>query len=153
MPWFRCLASGAGVRSALQPLAVGDGAFLPWAAWFADLPQITQHLADTSRTTSVYGRPLLMFVAVVSLAVPRHPTSWLAGVPLLWPSTQLHYAAIAVPGLTPYLALLWCIPIPEVWLAATCVFAVYEYRFAGRRASIGTRQARQASPYQLPIEG
>jgi hypothetical protein len=96
---------------------------LPWGVWFAELPVITKHLADTSRTTSVYGRPILMAIAAVALlALGTRRAGWLA-VPLLWPSTQLHYGAIAIPGLTPFLALAWCVPVPEVWLASTCVVA------------------------------
>ena len=111
---------------------------LPWAAWFAELPTITQNLTNTSRTTSVYGRPVLMAIAVVALlSLGTRRAGWLA-VPLLWPTTQLHYAAISVPGLTPYLALLWCIPVPEVWLVATCVFAVYEYRVTRRLVAAGS---------------
>ena len=114
-------------------VAARDCFVLPWAAWFAELPTITQHLTNTSRTTSVYGRPLLMAVAVVALlSLGTRRAGWLA-VPLLWPTTQLHYAAISVPGLTPYLALLWCIPVPEVWLASTCAFAVHEFMTARRR--------------------
>ena len=113
---------------------------LPWAAWFAELPTITQHLTNTSRTTSVYGRPVLMAIAVVALlSLGTRRAGWLA-VPLLWPSTQLHYVAISVPGLTPYLALLWCIPVPEVWLVSTCAFALYEFVFARRRRQIGSSQ-------------
>jgi hypothetical protein len=100
---------------------------LPWGAWFAELPVVTKHLADTSRTTSVYGRPILMAIAVVALlALGTRRAGWLA-VPLLWPSTQLHYGTIAIPGLTPFLALVWCVPVPEVWLASTCVFALVQW--------------------------
>jgi len=122
--------------------------FLPWAAWFAELPEITKHLADTSRTTSVYGRPVLMVIAVVALlSLGIRRAGWLS-VPLLWPSTQLHYAAIAIPGLTPYLALLWCIPVPEVWLASTVAFAFYECTIARRRPSIGSLDTASVSPPQ-----
>ena len=109
-------------------LLLATAFILPWAAWFAELPTITQRLTNASRTTSVYGRPVLMIIAAVTLlSLGTRRAGWLA-VPLLWPTTQLHYAAISVPGLTLYLALLWCVPVPEVWLAATCAFAVYEYR-------------------------
>lgn len=99
---------------------------LPWGLWFAQLETINRNLEQTSATTSVFGQPILMLIAttaLLSLGVRR--AGWLA-VPLLWPHTQLHYAAISVPGLTPYLAMAWCIPIPEVWVAATVALAVYE---------------------------
>lgn len=110
---------------------------LPSGMWFAELPDITRHLADTSRTTSVYGRPILMAIAAMALlALGTRRAGWLA-VPLLWPSTQLHYGAIAVPGLTPYLALAWCVPLPEVWLASTCAAALYRYVVSRNRPPVG----------------
>jgi len=77
-----------------------------------------------------------MAIAVVALlALGLRRAGWLA-VPLLWPSTQIHYMALAMPGLTPYLALAWCIPMPEFRLASTCAFVLVEW-FA--------RRARQSS--------
>ena len=99
---------------------------LPWGLWLSQLPLITDHLISVSGSTSVFGQPILMAIAVVAmLSLGLRRAGWLA-VPLLWPYTQLHYAAISVPGLTPYLALCWCFPTPEVWLLSTCVFAVYQ---------------------------
>jgi hypothetical protein len=98
---------------------------LPWDRWLAQLPVITSHLVEVSATTSVFGQPVLMAIAVVALlGVGLRRAGWLA-VPLLWPYTQFHYATIAVPGLAPFLALAWCFPTPEVWLASTCLFALY----------------------------
>jgi hypothetical protein len=102
---------------------------LPWATWFAEFPVITANLASTAarQTTSVFGSPILMAIAVVALlALGLRRAGWLA-VPLLWPSTQIHYMSLAIPGLTPYLALAWCIPVPEVRLASTCAFALVEW--------------------------
>jgi hypothetical protein len=107
---------------------------LPWGQWFAGLPVITTHLINTSATTSIFGQPVLMVIAVIALlSLGLRRAGWLA-VPILWPYTQFHYAAISVPGLTPYLALCWCFPTPEVWLASTCVFAVHQ-RIVKARAS------------------
>ena len=108
---------------------------LPWDRWLAQLPVITTHLINTSATTSVFGQPALMVIAGIALlSLGLRRAGWLA-VPILWPYTQFHYAAISVPGLTPYLALAWCFPTPEVWLASTCVFAVYQWvvHVRGRR--------------------
>ncbi len=127
---------------------VASAFVLPWAAWLAELPVITTHLADTSRTTSVYGRPLLMAIAVIALlSLGSRRAGWLA-VPLLWPSTQLHYGAIAVPGLTPYLALAWCVPVPEVWLLSTCVFALHRFLASTDRLPTGNLR-RGAHPETL----
>jgi hypothetical protein len=98
---------------------------LPWGLWLSELPVITTHLINTSATTSVFGNPVLMAIAVVALlGIGHRRAGWLA-VPLLWPYTQFHYAAISIPGLAPFLALAWCFPTPEVWLASTCAFAIY----------------------------
>ena len=106
---------------------------LPWDRWFAALPVITTHLITTSATTSIFGQPVLMVIAMIALlSLGLRRAGWLA-VPILWPYTQFHYAAISVPGLTPYLALCWCFPTPEVWLASTCVFAVYQRIVKARR--------------------
>ncbi len=103
---------------------VASAFFLPWATWFGELPAIMSNLANTSGTTSVYGRAVLMAIAIVALlSLGLTRAGWLA-VPLLWPNTQLHYAAISVPGLTPFLALAWCFPTPELWVAATCCYAI-----------------------------
>jgi Protein of unknown function (DUF2029). len=120
-------------------LLVATAFVLPWATWFAELPVITTNLAATSarQSTSVYGSPILMAIAVVALlALGLRRAGWLA-VPLLWPSTQIHYMAVSVPGLTPYLALAWCFPLPEVRLASTCLFVLYQYVVSRDRPQLG----------------
>jgi hypothetical protein len=115
---------------------------LPWSSWIAQLPAITANLATTSETTSVYGQPVLMLMAVVVLlALGLRRAGWLS-VPLLWPHTQLHYLAISVPGLTPFLALAWCFPTPEMLLLSTAVFALIETvrHTLGRRATETSHQ-------------
>jgi hypothetical protein len=107
---------------------------LPWGQWFAQLPVITDHLINTAATTSIFGQPLLMAIAVIALlSLGLRRAGWLA-VPILWPYTQFHYAAISVPGLSPYLALAWCFPTPEAWLAATCAAAIHHHIVRLRRA-------------------
>lgn len=119
---------------------------LPWATWLAQLPIITAHLIKTSATTSVFGQPILMAVAVIALlSIGFRRAGWLA-VPLLWPYTQFHYAAISVPGLSPYLALAWCFPTPEVWLGSTCLFALHQRVFAGAR---GPGTSGRGSPHAV----
>jgi len=112
---------------------------LPWGSWFSQLATIAENLAAVSirQNTSVYGSPVLMAIAVIALlALGRRRAGWLA-VPLLWPSTQIHYMAISVPGLTPYLALAWCFPVPEVRVASTCLFVLYEYVVGKQHPAFG----------------
>lgn len=135
-PFFKiyALAPMIGMRRWRQvglacALLVATAFVLPWGTWFSDLPLITANLAATAarQSTSVYGDPILMAIAVVALlAVGARRAGWLA-VPLLWPSTQIHYMAISVPGLTPFLALVWCFPVPELRLASVCVFALIQW--------------------------
>lgn len=107
-------------------LIVATAIVLPWGLWLAQLETINSNLEQVSATTSVYGQPLLMLIATVALlSLGLRRAGWLA-VPLLWPHTQLHYAAISVPGLTPYLALAWSYPASEGWVAATVALAIYE---------------------------
>ncbi len=122
------------IATAIVVLAV-TAVILPWRLWFDQLPSITTHLAaQVAATTSVFGQPVLMAIGVVALlSLGLRRAGWLA-VPILWPYTQFHYATISVPGLTPYLALCWCFPTPEVWLASTCVFALYQ-RLVARPAA------------------
>lgn len=107
-------------------LLAATAIILPWSSWFAQLDFIGANLERTSSTTSVFGHPILMAIAAIALlSLGLRRAGWLA-VPLLWPHTQLHYAAISVPGLTRYLALAWCYPVPELWVAATVALAIYE---------------------------
>lgn len=133
------------IATAVALLAV-TALILPWGLWFSQLPVITGHLVSVSASTSVFGQPVLMAVAVVALlSLGLRRAGWLA-VPILWPYTQFHYAAISVPGLTPYLALCWCFPTPEVWLVSTCVFAVYQRLIARPVAAAAAVAGIQTEP-------
>jgi len=108
---------------------------LPWAEWFSRLPEITENLARTSATTSVFGSPHLMLVGVVALAALGLPRAgWLA-VPVLWPSTQPHYMAVSIPGLVPFIAAAWCFPHPLVTLGSVVLYALYLHSARLRRAA------------------
>jgi hypothetical protein len=71
---------------------------LPWPTYIESLPRITSNLADQSMTTSVWGSiPLMVVFGVGLLSLGLRRAGWLA-VPILWPSTQPHYAAISLPA-------------------------------------------------------
>jgi uncharacterized protein (TIGR03382 family) len=83
---------------------------LPWALYVAQFSALAASLEAVSATTSVYGAPVLMAVAVVSLLVLGvRRAGWLS-VPILWPWTQPHYMAISVPALSPTIAIAWSVP-------------------------------------------
>jgi hypothetical protein len=74
-------------------------------------------------------------IALILLGRPR--SIWLA-VPVLWPSTQLHYNLLALPALTPFLAAAASIHIPGMLGLAVMLLALYERlapRFLARRAA------------------
>jgi hypothetical protein len=61
---------------------------------------------------STFGEPIGMIIgAVALLSLGWRRGLWLL-TPVLWPSTQLHYAAVSLPGLTRVSALLFAVPVP-----------------------------------------
>ncbi len=114
---YRELAIAAGL------LAV-TALILPWSSWLSQLPTITAHLKAASPTTSVYGNPFAMLIAVVALlAIGLKRAGWLA-VPALWPYTQAHYLAISVPALSPVLAIAWSFPHPAIVVGGLVIEAL-----------------------------
>ena len=78
-------------------LVVATAPVLPWQTFIESLPRITANLADQSMTTSVWGSiPLMVVFGLGLLSLGLRRAGWLA-VPILWPSTQPHYAAISLP--------------------------------------------------------
>lgn len=96
---------------------------LPWTTYFNDFDRVTASLRQVAGTTSVFGEPILMAVAVVALlALGIRRASWLA-VPVLWPYTQPHYMAPSTPALSPWLAVAWSFPHPMIVLGSVVVEA------------------------------
>lgn len=111
-------------------------AILPWGTWWSELPLISQRLALVSDTSSVYGIPVLMVVAAIALlSLGLRRASWLA-VPVLWPYTQPHYLTMALPALSPWLAVAWSFPHPMVVAGSVVIEAAY---VIGRRTSSSQR--------------
>ena len=134
---WKPLAAAGGLLAATVPL-------LPWGLWWAQLPRITSTLATQAETTSVFGSPVLMALGVVALlSLGLRQAGWLA-VPLLWPSTQPHYTAISVPGLTPFLAAAWCLPSPPIMLGSVVLLALW--RLAVRFRSFTVRFGTPSRP-------
>lgn len=112
--------------------------FLPWTLFLGDLPQVSSTLADQAANLSAYSVPLLLPVALLGLAAlgPRR-AGWLA-VPVLWPHTQLHYATMTLPAMTPLLAIGFSLPIPGAAAVAVAGQALLErWRSHPDRGSIG----------------
>ena len=95
---------------------------LPWAQFFAQLPEIQQALADQSRDVSAWGQPVLMVLVVAALISLGPRTALRLVTPTLWPNAQLHYSvfsaragaesaalavALAFPGYTAQLVIVY----------------------------------------------
>jgi hypothetical protein len=100
--------------------------FLPWGAFIERLPVITATLARQSIGDSTFGQPILMVVAIATLALlgPRRGL-WLAA-PVLWPSAQPFYKVACVPAMAPLLAVFWAVPFPGLSLAGLIVLVAAE---------------------------
>lgn len=97
---------------------------LPWRQFLDAGPVVVDHLRSVAATTSVFGSPILMGIAVIALlSLGIRRAGWLA-VPVLWPYTQPHYLAPSVPALSPVLAIAWSFPHPLIVLAGIVTEAV-----------------------------
>lgn len=109
--------------------------FLAWPAFLGDLGRISGVLTSQSDGgSSVVAIPILIPVTLVALAaLGRRRAAWLL-VPVLWPSSQLYYAVIALPALAsaPFIAIGLAVPGAPLAVAISVMSeAVYE-RVAAR---------------------
>jgi hypothetical protein len=122
----RALAITAVLLAVTVPL-------LPWGQFFADWPQITDALRRQAAGTglSVLATPWLLPVAIAAaVLVGRERLAWLS-VPVFWPYTQWYYASMAFPGLTPFAAMAFAVPVAGATTLAL-VIAVVELYWRGR---------------------
>lgn len=104
---------------------------LPWSRFGAELPAIQNALADQSRLGLRDVPFLLPFVLASLWLLGRWRAAWLA-VPALWPATQLHYAAMALPAVTPVIAAAAALPLPGAMQLGLCLAGVSVLRQRGR---------------------
>jgi hypothetical protein len=109
---------------------VGTSVLVPWHSYISRISQIAATLDAQAIGSSAYGTPWLMGLVCISLAaLGTRRAGWMA-VPALWPSTQLHYAALALPAITgvrnPFLLLLASLFIgtEAQWFAAFATLIV-----------------------------
>ena len=76
--------------------------------WLAHEP--TAILASQGANLSAWGSPLLLVLTVPALISLGWRRGWYYAVPALWPSSQLHYAAMTLPAIRPIAAAAWCTP-------------------------------------------
>jgi len=107
-----------------------------WPAFLAAGPAIEASLATQSfGGMSAWGTWLLVPTAVALVVLWRRGAEWLA-VPAVWPYTQLHYSALALPvaALNPFVAFLLCFPVAYLPPLATILYAAW-LLIAGRLAT------------------
>jgi hypothetical protein len=128
-------------------------AFDLWRAWLGDSDVINGRLLrEAFGGFSAFGHWLLFAALVVALLLlalrDRRAAGWLA-VPALWPATQFHYQTMAMPAMTPLLAVL--LAYPTFALPAPAILADVAIRLVAPAAAawilLGRRPAlRLGSP-------
>jgi hypothetical protein len=101
---------------------------LPWGTFIADWPSVNTALDSASRIGAANAPILVPFAIVALVSLGRERAAWLA-VPTLWPHTQLHYALIALPAMTPLIALAAAMPISGAMQAGVIVAALVLHRW------------------------
>lgn len=115
---------------------------LPWGEWWRSWSDVAAGLARTAEGTSVFGNiPLMIVASVALLSLGVRRAGWLA-VPVLWPWTQIHYMVIAIPAMSPLIALVWCLPgVPPVAVLGSVVVAAIAHRLIPQRTDGGLAPA------------
>jgi hypothetical protein len=119
--------------------------FLPWRSYFSQFFSINQILAQQSwgGQSSLLTSPLAIAAGAVALFyVGRRRAAWLA-VPVLWPSSQLHYSVLALPvfATSPALAMAAAVPERGVLGITLVCYVIWE-----RRERIADFASRWTSP-------
>ena len=110
-----------------------------WGEYISRFAAIGDRLnSEAAGGFSGWGLPLPSFLAVVAAIgvlalLDRRSAAWLA-VPALWPASQLHYSAFALPVITPLMAFVLAIPQPGIPAAAAVALACWRlYTYIRRR--------------------
>jgi hypothetical protein len=85
-----------------------------WLDYFRQFGAISSRLEyESIQGLSAFYFPVLLAVTVVALLIlalrDRRAAGWLA-VPAVWPSSQFHYSSMALPVMSPLMAVLLAIP-------------------------------------------
>ncbi len=90
---------------------------LPWASFVDQFAGIAATLEkQATGGVSTFGSPLLMAIAIVSLAALGIRRGLWLSVPVLWPHAQFLYKSSSIPQLSPLIAVFWAIPVPGLTL-------------------------------------
>lgn len=114
---------------------------LPWAGYLENGAQLVDEQSVGYSATSVPA--LVPFVLVALWVLGRARLPWLA-VPALWPSSQMTYGILALPAMTPVLALMMCFFHPLATPLGIIAAALVEV-VRSRRSSAGIASSPQPS--------
>lgn len=111
-----------------------------WQRYLAEFGSISDRLlVETAGGLSAYGRPLLLIPTVIAIAIiaaiDRRAAGWLI-VPALWPASQFHYGTLAMPLASPWLGVLFAIPLPGMPAVASIAWACHLLRTKGGRGQL-----------------
>jgi hypothetical protein len=94
---------------------IAPGLWLDYLRLFGSISSRLE--SETQQGGSAFYFPLLLAVTVVALLIlalrDRRAAGWLA-VPAVWPSSQFHYSTMALPVMSPLLAVLLALPIARL---------------------------------------
>ncbi len=114
-----------------RPLLVGAGLCLLSAPWWSDFVAAGTSIQASLDVQSYGGASAwgtwLMVPTIAALAVVyRRGAEWLT-VPAIWPYTQLHYSALALPvaARNAFVAFVLCFAVPFAAPVATIAYAVW----------------------------
>ncbi len=125
---WRALAAGVFLTVATMPL-------LPWGTFVADRLWIEHVLAaQNGWHGDAWVFPVLAPITLLALlSFGWRRAAWLA-IPALLPGAQIHYALIAVPALSPLLAVAAGASLPGAFAVAVIIEALRRATRRGRRA-------------------
>jgi hypothetical protein len=105
-----------------------------WIHYAEQFGAISARLAQQSDSGfSAFYYPILLVPTAVAIILlwrrDRKAAAWLA-VPALWPSSEFHYSTFAQPVMTPLLAVLLAVPIPQLAPVAIMLYVVWRFAVA-----------------------
>lgn len=128
-----------------------------WYRYIGELGMISSRIARESiQGFSAFYVPALLAVTVVALALlalrDRRAAGWLA-VPAAWPASQLHYSTMALPVMSPLLAVF--LAVPTLRLPPVIIVLEIGRRLLAPRVSgwlVRLREGDGAGPAAVPVD-
>jgi hypothetical protein len=116
-----------------------------WIRYLNEFGKISANLAHQSGDGySAFYYPLLLVPTAIAIVLlwrrDGKAAAWLA-VPALWPSTEFHYSTFAQPVMTPLLAVLLAVPIPQLAPVAIILYVVWRFAAEPFRTRFATWMA------------